>query len=260
MRLSRINSTNISDGSNESKTIEIEAMRRRMKQMGDYLMRQYGQDWEEVVFGSTKSGSLSGVASASPGMGGTGTSPANPSSAAFPPFLGTSAGLGAGADATAMQSAIAKLLGPAAAGGPTPKSKGSILGTSRLVNSIGAPASEDGRRSCSPSKKKQEGERGSDEPDSTFLSAADDSFAQSQNQSPVKRTAADGQLDHEEGGEAQVLTGYDPATILASIDAARLLIQGFERRQAMKMTELNDLVERANEGETRAKELASSWF
>lgn len=51
---------------------------------------------------------------------------------------------------------------------------------------------------------------------------------------------------------------YDPSAILASIESVRLLVQGFERRNAGRRTELEEMVERALLAEKRAEEFAAA--
>ncbi|PWN48753.1 hypothetical protein IE53DRAFT_178874 [Violaceomyces palustris] len=73
---------------------------------------------------------------------------------------------------------------------------------------------------------------------------------------PGHRRQASASDIEEDQGETTASNLQDPNSVLDSIQAIRLLLQGFERRNASRRSELEDMMERANLAEIRALELA----
>ncbi|CBQ70749.1 conserved hypothetical protein [Sporisorium reilianum SRZ2] len=229
---------------NEDKTLEVEALRRKAKIMSDFLARQYGpDDWEAVVSASSGVVSASTVkeslSTASPekeslsavarvlGAAGAG-SPRAANRAKFTPVLGSDTGANPFSPAAASPS---KALGainnddvliPTIARLQTPSSSPSKL----LVSSFAAPRTDDADTSV----------------DQVAAALAQDHEA-AESKSNARSTLPD---------------GVDANVLLASIESVRLLIQGFERKNAMRRAELESTIDRAIEAERRAERLQSS--
>lgn len=241
---------------NEDKTLEVEALRRKVKVMSDFLARQYGpDDWEAVVSAASGAVSTSAVKesllTASPekeslsavarvlGAANTG-SPRAANRAKFTPVLGCDANAN---PFSPTASSPSKALGainnddvliPTIARMQTPSSSPSKL----FVSSFAAPRNGLGDADTSVDQ----------------VAAA---LAQDQDQEltgmGMQRAA-----ELKANTRSALPDGVDPNVLLASIESVRLLIQGFERKNAMRRAELESTIDNAIQAERRAERLQSS--
>lgn len=241
---------------NEDKTLEVETLRRKVKVMSDFLARQYGpDDWEAVVQAS--SGTLSS------------STAKEPSSAASP-------------DKESL-SAVARVLGAAHSGSPRAPDRAKftpVLGSDSITNPfspapssptkpVGAINNDDvliptiarmQTPASSPSKlfnASFAARRPSFESSDASVVADTDALVESTGQEASR-------LIKQAGSSSTATTrttlpaGLDPNVLLASIESVRLLIQGFERKNAMRRAELESTIDKAIEAERRAQRLQGS--
>ncbi|KAJ9477413.1 hypothetical protein PHBOTO_000952 [Pseudozyma hubeiensis] len=237
---------------NEDKTLEVEALRRKVKIMSDFLARQYGpDDWEAVV------SATSGLATSSTGAKES-LSTASPEKESL--------------------SAVARVLNAANAGSPRAANRPkftSVLGSDANTNpfspvapsptkGLGVTSNEDmviptiarlQTPSSSPSKLFTSSFAGSStDPDASVDQVAAVPAGQTDFTSvpaPV-RDAGDTRADARRDA---LPAGVDANVLLASIESVRLLIQGFERKNAMRRAELESTIDKAIEAERRAERL-----
>ncbi|SOV02615.1 uncharacterized protein UDID_02011 [Ustilago sp. UG-2017a] len=233
---------------NEDKTLEVESLRRKIKVMSDFLARQYGaDDWKAVVHASSglappvkttaqepKAASAdketpSAVARA------LAASPRAGNRAKFTPVLGSEATGNPFSPATASRT---KALGLAA-----------INNDDVLIPTIArmqTPAS-------SPSKMFVS----SFAPQPSPMDKDQLNIAEQVGGEPSK-TAMPGQGESRIGAKHGLPAGLDPNILLASIESVRLLIQGFERKNAMRRAQLETTIDDAIQAERRAERLQAS--
>lgn len=212
---------------NEDKTLEVENLRRKVKIMSDFLARQYGaDDWESVVQAA------SGSAMPQTGSAKDSLSEASPHKESL--------------------SAVARVLGAVNATTPrAARAKVSPMLSDEGMNPFSPSAS-------SPSK------AGALNMDDVLIPTI--ARLQTPASSPSKHSAftRDATTDQEEEGPSPAaplsgqMVGLDPKVLLASIESVRLLIQGFERKNAMRRAELEKTIESAIEAERRAERLQAN--
>ncbi|SNX82725.1 uncharacterized protein MEPE_01431 [Melanopsichium pennsylvanicum] len=234
---------------NEDKTLEVEALRRKVKIMSDFLARQYGaDDWEAVVSAASGtivgSGSIKETRAAAPGspekealsavakvLGAVNVSPRAGGRAKLTPILGSDAEANPFSPAMASPTKALNnddVLIPTIARMQTPSSSPSKL----LVSSFTTRrTSMDHADHLADQEADQEAER---EPCPLIL--------------PDEVTSR----------PSVPLAGVDPNVLLSSIESVRLLMQGFERKNAMRRAELEATIERAIQAERRAESLQAS--
>ncbi len=245
---------------NEDKTLEVEALRRKLKLMSDFLSRQYGpDDWEAVVQASsglaaaTISGAKESTVAASPDkeslsavarlLGAANVaSPRGANRAIFTPLLGSDA--------------MANPFSPMAAS-PT-KTGAAINNDDELIPTIArlhTPASSPSKMFVSSFARPR-----------TSLDNANDELAnetteqvrQEEISSPhpnLEATACANLSVKNTAGPNGLPAGIDRNMLLASIESVRLLIQGFERKNAMRRAELEATIDNALQAERRAERL-----
>lgn len=218
---------------NEDKTLEVETLRRKVKIMSDFLARQYGaDDWENVVSAST--GTVLPTSTADKG--------ASSSPEKEPP------------------SAVARVLSSMNIASPRPANKGKFspgLVSDSSLNPFFSPTKAlNNDDTIIPTIARMQSPASS--PSKLFIP----SFA-------PRRTSMDNadttvEQDEQEAqpsplpSETAALTlpvGVDPHVLLASIESVRLLIQGFERKNAMRRAELEKTIDSAIQAERRAERL-----
>ncbi|TKY89158.1 hypothetical protein EX895_001689 [Sporisorium graminicola] len=237
---------------NEDKTLEVEALRRKVKIMSDFLARQYGpDDWEAVVFASS---------------GGVATSTAKESLSIASPEKES-------------LSAVARVLGAANAGSPRAANRAKftpVLGSDAYANPFSPSASSPSKAlgainnddvliptiarlhtpSSSPSKQFvpsfSSALRADDDLGDADTSVEQGAAALARDQHSKSSPAATA-----EGTRSTLPDGVDPNVLLASIESVRLLLQGFERKNAMRRAELEATIDKAIEAERRAERLQS---
>ncbi|EST06087.1 hypothetical protein PSEUBRA_003946 [Kalmanozyma brasiliensis GHG001] len=240
---------------NEDKTHEVEALRRKMKVMSDFLARQYGQNgWEEVVFAS--SGVSTGTSAKESAIGG---SPEKEPLSAVGRLLATAGASGSPRAVTRPKfspnlgsDANMNPFSPAASS-PT-KGVGAINNDDMLIPTIANMQTP----SSSPSKPFMPSSSGlrahsSDDVDDS-IDGVTDALGEGCRQHSHKLTtheASDGRADPSN----RVSAGLDPNVLLASIESVRLLMQGFERQNAIRRAALESTIEKALEAERRAERL-----
>lgn len=237
---------------NEDKTLEVETLRRKVKIMSDFLARQYGpDDWEAVVAASSgnlvpstaaeksavaaspEKESLSAVArmlcAANAG------SPRAANRAKFTPTLGGDANLNPFSPQSSSPSKALNnddVLIPTIARLQTPASSPSKVfissfGNNRRTSLDGVEASKD---------LEEEVQGGNQQQESSLL--------------PTQ--------DSKASSGAGLPAGLDPNVLLASIESVKLLMQGFERKNAMRRAELETTIDNAIQAERRAERLQAS--
>lgn len=243
---------------NEDKTLEVEALRRKAKIMSDFLARQYGQDgWEDVVFASSGGVAISGAKESA-----TVASPEKAPLSAVARVL--AAANATGSPRAANRAKFAPALGneinanpfSPAASSPT-KGLGATNNDDMLIptiarmqtpssspNKLFVPAFSGLRRSSS-----------SDADDS--IDEVADALAEDPTQQPSAVSPQEA-LQSKADARNTLPAGLDPNVLLASIESVRLLMQGFERQNAMRRAELESTIEKALEAERRAERLQAS--
>ncbi|PWZ03342.1 hypothetical protein BCV70DRAFT_197558 [Testicularia cyperi] len=256
---------------NEDKTIEVEGLRRRMKVMSDFLAKQYGEDdWEAVVHGSVAAVPLnpvkeapsspekeprefSAVARVLSAVPGRNASPRAQNKGRFAPTLGSDAEINPFSPSkmspsktmTAINNddvvipALARMQTPLAS--PTKMYASATAGRSSLGNEFTVAHNDESF------------EAETDEVEAALPTTerATGSLDAGHHASKQAATAAVSGV-HAPGPTA---LNFDPEMLMASIESVRLLIQGFERNNAMRRAELQDTIERAVEAERRAEKL-----
>ena len=244
---------------NEDKTLEVEALRRKVKIMSDFLARQYGpDDWEAVVAASSggvvsSSGAKEAASAPSPekeslsavarvlGAAHAG-SPRAPNRAKFTPVLGGETSLNP--------------FSPAAAS-PT-KTLGAINNDDVLIPTIArlqTPASSPSKlfvSSFAPRRTSMDHADTSIDVDTPELEQQHQDAVETTLPSPLVVPDA---LEGKTSTPGALPAGLDPNVLLASIESVRLLIQGFERKNAMRRAELESVIDKAIEAERRAERL-----
>lgn len=233
---------------NEDKTLEVESLRRKIKVMSDFLARQYGaDDWEAVVHAS------SGLA---------------------PPVKAAVQDQASSPDKETL-SAVARVLGAANVASPRAANKAKftpVLGGDSNANPF-SPATASPTKALGainnddvliPTIARMQTPASS--PSKIFVS----SFATQRNLTDKDEvdTAEDAETGDkalsslsmpEQAGNKQPLpAGLDPNMLLASIESVRLLIQGFERKNAMRRAELETTIDNAIQAERRAERLQAT--
>ncbi|SPO22342.1 uncharacterized protein UTRI_01020 [Ustilago trichophora] len=241
---------------NEDKTLEVESLRRKVKIMSDFLARQYGpDDWEAVV--SASSGSVTSSSTAKESAVAVAASPEKES-----------------------LSAVARVLGAAHVGSPRTANRGKftpVLGTDASINPFSPVAMSPTKAlnnddvliptiarlqtpASSPSKifvSSFAPRRASMDHADSSTDADEDDSARDERREPSPLVMPEG-LESKTGAKGALPAGLDPSVLLASIESVRLLIQGFERKNAMRRAELESTIEKAIEAERRAEELQAS--
>ncbi|SPO21533.1 uncharacterized protein UTRI_01020_B [Ustilago trichophora] len=241
---------------NEDKTLEVESLRRKVKIMSDFLARQYGpDDWEAVVSASSGAVTMSSTAKES------------------------SVAVAASPEKESL-SAVARVLGAAHAGSPRATNRAKftpVLGSDANMNPFSPVAASPTKAlnnddvliptiarlqtpASSPSKlfvSSFAPRRTSMDNADTSIDADEDDSAQDEKREPSSLVMPEG-LESKTSIKGALPAGMDPNVLLASIESVRLLIQGFERKNAMRRAELESTIEKAIEAERRAERLQAS--
>lgn len=241
---------------NEDKTLEVEALRRKVKIMSDFLARQYGpDDWEAVV------SATSGLASSSTGLKESLSTP-SPEKESL--------------------SAVARVLNAANAGSPRAANRGKftlVLGSDANLNPFSPAASSPTKVGLGSINNEEmviptiaRLQTPSSSPSKLFTSsfaAPTSCLADASADAPVDQEAAavpaedrasisqpvHAAMDSRTDTLSALPAGVDANVLLASIESVRLLIQGFERKNAMRRAELESTIDKAIEAERRAERL-----
>ncbi|KAI3488729.1 hypothetical protein L1887_47070 [Cichorium endivia] len=245
---------------NEDKTLEVEALRRKLKLMSDFLARQYGpDDWEAVVQASSglvagaSSGAKESAVAASPDKeslsavarllgAANAASPRAANRAIFTPLLGNDA--------------MANLFSPMAAS-PT-KTGAAINNDDELIPTIArlhTPASSPSKMFVSSFARPR---TSLDNANDELASVATEEVQQEETPSPHPNLEATDSANlglKNTAGPSGLPAGIDRNVLLASIESVRLLIQGFERKNAMRRAELEATIDNAVQAERRAERL-----
>ncbi|KAN0061009.1 hypothetical protein ACQY0O_006743 [Thecaphora frezii] len=248
---------------NEDKTLEVESLRRRLKIMSDFLAKQYGEeDWQGVVAAGAGASALPALPNTGPlrspekdikdPFGNASSaiarmfdiaSPLARSKSTFPTRLGNEALQQGGnpftADASSPQK-ISAAMGGVAGSRPAGNNDDVVIPT---VARMQSPMASPSRPSFEHVAGISECIGGADASDEGAAAAA--TAAASQHAAVPGSAASAPPLQAPS-------PDFDPNVLLASIESIRLLVQGFERRNALRRTEIEDLVEQATLAEQRA--------